>query len=109
MSSVYRKFSSRFASNGGKSKTFASFATFAEGGQNFESQSDTDKATPKIQSAPAKVAQVAKVGTPEPVCAVCNAAGDLWRHGDILVHQECASRLPKPEHAEPSAAYEAVP
>jgi len=52
-----------------------------------------------------KVAQVAKVETPEAVCAVCNAAGDLWHLGDALVHQECAHLLPKPESVEPSAAY----
>jgi hypothetical protein len=39
---------------------------------------------------------------------VCNGAGDLWHHGEVLVHSECARFLPKPEAAEPSAAYEAV-
>jgi hypothetical protein len=42
------------------------------------------------------------------VCAVCKAAGDLWHYGDALVHEECAQFLPKPEPAEPSAAYQAV-
>jgi hypothetical protein len=64
MSSQYRKFSSRFAGDEDKAKTFASFATFAGGGQIFEPQPDTKKAdfnTPKIQSGPVKVAQVATV------------------------------------------------
>src|SRR5262249_54453472 len=62
------KFSSRFTGDGGKPKTFASFATFADGGQIFEPQPNTDKGasdTPEIQSVPVKVAQVAKV-EPEP-------------------------------------------
>jgi hypothetical protein len=123
VSSGYRKFSSRFASNTDEPKTFASFATFAGGGQNFEARADT----PKIQSAPAKVAQVAEVGTPEfqdaPVkvaqvakaeatCAACGTADDLWHldtpAGPVLVHQDCAHFLPKPKAVEPSAAYEAV-
>jgi hypothetical protein len=41
-------------------------------------------------------------------CTVCNAAGDLWHYGEVLVHQECASRLPKPDLAESSAAYQAA-
>jgi hypothetical protein len=107
VSSGYQKFSARFVSDGSKPKTFASFATFAEEGQNFEGQTDAEKAkvdTPKIQSVPVKVAQVAKVEMPEAVCAVCGAADDLWHFGGVLVHQECAAFLPKPE-AEPSAAY----
>ena len=45
---------------------------------------------------------------PEAVCcAVCGAASDLW-HYDALVHQECVAFLPKPEPAEPTAAYHAV-
>jgi hypothetical protein len=110
VTSGYRKFSSRFASDGDNRKTFASFATFADGGRNFEAQADADKAridAPEIQSASVKVAQVAKVETPEAVCAVCNAAGDLWHFGDTMVHEECAACLPKPEPAEPSAAYRA--
>jgi hypothetical protein len=39
---------------------------------------------------------------------VCGAAGDLWRYGEALVHQECARFLPKPEPAEPSLAYREV-
>jgi hypothetical protein len=39
---------------------------------------------------------------------VCNAAGDLWRFGNSLIHQECARFLPKPEPTEPSAAYQAT-
>jgi hypothetical protein len=115
VSSGYRKFSSRFASAGDKAKTFASFATFADGGRNFEVQADAEKAkagTPKFQSAPVKVAQVAKVERPEAVCAVCGAAGDLWDldtpAGPVVVHQECAHFVPKPEPAEPSAAYQAT-
>jgi hypothetical protein len=111
VTSGYRKFSSRFASDGDNRKTFASFATFADGGRNFEAQTDADKAridAPEIQSASVKVAQVAKVETPEAVCAVCNAAGDLWHFGDTIVHEQCAAFLPKPEPAEPSAAYRAA-
>ena len=39
---------------------------------------------------------------------MCGAGGDLWHFGEALVHQECASRLPKPEPAEPTAAYQVV-
>jgi hypothetical protein len=40
---------------------------------------------------------------------VCGATGDLWHHGEALVHQECVRFLPKPEAAEPSvAAYHGV-
>ena len=116
MSSGYQKFSSRFfAAHGDKRKTFASFATFANGGRNFEAQADAEKAkldTPEIQSASVKVAQVAKVEAPKAVCAVCGAADDLWTldtpAGQVLVHQQCAAFPPKPEPAEPSAAYEAT-
>jgi len=38
------------------------------------------------------------------LCSVCGAGADLWYLGDALVHQQCASRLPKPEPAEPTAA-----
>jgi hypothetical protein len=41
-------------------------------------------------------------------CSVCGAGGDLWHLGETLVHQECASRLPKPDSAEPTAAYRGV-
>jgi hypothetical protein len=65
VSSEYRKFSSRFASGDrDKPKTFASFATFAEPFPVSGPYLDTDKArpdTPKTQSGPAKVVQVAKV------------------------------------------------
>jgi len=49
-------------------------------------------------------------GPPEAalVCAVCGAAGDLWHFGDALVHEQCARFLPKPEAAEPTAAYRAT-
>jgi hypothetical protein len=40
------------------------------------------------------------------VCAVCNAADDLWHFGDAMVQAECARFLAKPEIAEPSAAYQ---
>jgi hypothetical protein len=109
MSSGYRKFSSRFDVD--KSKTFASFATFADGGQNFDTQPDTEKAKvdpPKIQNASVKVAQVAKVETLGVVCVVCKAPDDLWQFGEALVHQECAALLPRPECAEPTAAYESA-
>jgi hypothetical protein len=43
-----------------------------------------------------------------PVCAVCGATGDLWHHGEALVHQECVRFLPKPEPAEPTVAYRGV-
>jgi hypothetical protein len=46
------------------------------------------------------------------LCSVCGAGGDLWAldtpTGPVTVHEECASRLPKPELAEPSAAYQAT-
>jgi hypothetical protein len=45
---------------------------------------------------------------PEAVCAVCGAANDLWHFGDALVHQECVAFLPKPDPAEPTAAYRGV-
>jgi hypothetical protein len=115
MSSGYRKFSSRFASYPDRPKTFASFATFADGGRNFEAEPDTEKTkigTPKIQSGPVKVAQVAKVEAPEAVCAVCGAADDLWHldtpAGTVSVHPECAEFLPKPDPAMPTAAYQGV-
>jgi len=41
-------------------------------------------------------------------CTVCNAAGGLWQFGEVLVHQECARFLPKPEAAEPSLGYRGV-
>jgi hypothetical protein len=107
VTSEYRKFSSRFA-DWGERKTFARFATFADGGRNFEAQAEVEKAkvdTSEIQSASMKVAQVAKVGEPEAACAVCGAAGDLWHIGEGLVHEECARFLPRPKAAEPIAAY----
>src|SRR5262249_1769987 len=108
VTSGYRKFSSRFAGDGDNRKTFASFATFADGARNFEAQADADKAridAPEIQSASVKVAQGGKVEPPEAVWAVCNGAGDLWHFGAPMVHQECAAFLPKPDPAEPIAAY----
>src|SRR5262249_2773140 len=42
------------------------------------------------------------------VCAVCGGAGALWHFGDALVHEQCARFLPKPEAAEPTAAYRAT-
>jgi hypothetical protein len=45
---------------------------------------------------------------PEAVCAVCGAASELWHFGDALVHQECVAFLPKPDPAEPTAAYRGV-
>src|SRR5262249_14223653 len=42
------------------------------------------------------------------LCSVCGAGGDVWHLGDALVHQECAKFLPRPESAEPSAAYQAA-
>jgi hypothetical protein len=66
--STYRKFSSRFAGEGDKPKTFASFATFTDDIQNFEAGTDTDGTqieTPEIRNASVKVAQVAKVETAE--------------------------------------------
>jgi hypothetical protein len=42
------------------------------------------------------------------VCAVCKAPGDLWTAGTVLVHQQCAEFLPRPESAEPTAAYRAT-
>jgi hypothetical protein len=49
---------------------------------------------------------------PEKLCVRCGAGGDLW-HLDtptepVAVHEECARFLPKPEPAEPTAAYQAV-
>jgi hypothetical protein len=37
---------------------------------------------------------------------VCNAAGDLWRYGEALVHRECVRFLPKPEPTD--LAYQAA-
>jgi hypothetical protein len=49
---------------------------------------------------------------PTAVCAVCGAGGELWTldtpTGAVAVHEECARFLPKPDHAEPSAAYQAT-
>jgi len=39
------------------------------------------------------------------LCSVCGAGANLWHLGDALIHQECAKFLPRPEPAEPSAAY----
>jgi hypothetical protein len=45
-------------------------------------------------------------------CAVCRAGEDLWHLdtavGTVPVHQECAEFLPRPEPAEPTAAYRGV-
>jgi hypothetical protein len=45
-------------------------------------------------------------------CAVCGAADDLWTldtpTGPVAVHPQCAEFLPKPEPAEPTAAYRAA-
>jgi hypothetical protein len=74
--------------------------------------SNASRIAPAIKAAirehkPELIAVLAK-----PVCKVCGAADDLWTldtpAGDVLVHQECARFLRKPEPAEPSAAYEAV-
>jgi hypothetical protein len=74
--------------------------------------SNASRIAPPIKAAirehkPELIAALAK-----PVCKVCGAADDLWTldapAGDVLVHQGCARFLPKPEPAEPSAAYEAV-
>jgi len=64
MSSGYRKFGSRFAGDGAKARIFASFATFTDGGRDFEAQPEIENGTPEIQSASVKVAQVAKVEYP---------------------------------------------
>jgi len=51
-------------------------------------------------------------GHPEQVCAVCGAADDLWHldtsSGPIAIHRECFEFLPRPEAAEPTAAYQAA-
>src|SRR6516164_1217003 len=70
--------------------------------------SNASRVAPAIKAAireykPELIAALAK-----PVCAVCRAPDDLWHFGDALVHEQCARFLPKPEPAEPSAAYEAV-
>jgi hypothetical protein len=48
----------------------------------------------------------------ENTCAVCGATDDLWTldtpAGPVLVHQECARFLPRPELAEPSAGFQAA-
>jgi len=45
-------------------------------------------------------------------CAVCSAGGDLWHldtpTGPVAVHKQCAELLPKPDPAEPTAAYRAA-
>src|SRR5262249_3139956 len=74
--------------------------------------SNASRIAPAIKAAirehkPELIAVLAK-----PVCKACGAADDFWTldtpAGDVLVHQECARFLRKPEPAEPSAAYEAV-
>jgi hypothetical protein len=70
--------------------------------------SNASRIAPTIKAAirenkPQIIAALAK-----PTCAVCKAAGDLWHFGDALVHQACAAFLPKPEPAEPTAAYQAA-
>jgi hypothetical protein len=49
---------------------------------------------------------------PTAVCAVCSAGGELWTLDTptraVAVHEECARFVPKPEPAEPSAAYQAT-
>ena len=74
--------------------------------------SNASRIEPAIKAAirehkPQLIAALAK-----PVCVVCNAPDDLWTldtpAGEALVHRECARFLPKPEPAEPSAAYESV-
>src|SRR5262249_48993930 len=57
------------------------------------------------QNKPQLITALALAG---PVCAVCGATGDLWHHDEALVHEECARFLPKPEPAEPTAAYRGV-
>src|SRR5262249_20956311 len=46
------------------------------------------------------------------VCTVCGAADDLWHldtsSGPIAIHRECFEFLPRPEAAEPTAAYQAA-
>ena len=46
------------------------------------------------------------------LCSVCRAGGDLWTldtpTGPVTVHEECSRFLPKPEPAEPTAAYRGV-
>ena len=70
--------------------------------------SNASRIAPAIKAAirehkPELIAALAK-----PVCAVCRAPDNLWHFGDALVHEQCARFLPKPELAEPRAAYEAV-
>jgi hypothetical protein len=80
MSKAYRKFSSRFAARDwDKPKTFAGFATFAEGGQDFEAPLDAIKVntnTPKNQTVPLKVVQVAKVAEPSLAYRAASAEPD---------------------------------
>jgi hypothetical protein len=64
---------------------------------------ETKAVTPEHRFSPNK--QGLKENT---LCSVCSAGRDLWHYADILVHQECARLLPKPEPAEPSAGYEAA-
>jgi len=70
--------------------------------------SNASRIAPAIKAAirehkPELIAALAK-----PVCAVCRAPDDLWHFGDALVHEQCARFLPKPELAEPTAAYRAT-
>jgi len=48
----------------------------------------------------------------ENTCVVCHAGKNLWHldapAGPVLIHEQCARFLPRPEPAEPSAAYRAV-
>ena len=68
MSNGYRKFSSKFVSDGDKPKTFATFATFTDGIGLFQPYQDTNNSAagpPNSQSASVKVAKVAKVDASE--------------------------------------------
>src|SRR5262245_21696563 len=46
------------------------------------------------------------------LCSVCRAGGDLWTldtpTGQVTVHEQCTRFLPRPEPAEPTAAYQAT-
>jgi hypothetical protein len=70
--------------------------------------SNASRIAPTIKAAirankPQIIAALAK-----PVCAVCMAPGYLWAAGTVLVHEQCAAFLPRPEPAEPTAAYRAT-
>lgn len=109
---AYRKFSDTWRDSVAENtpKTLAGLATLAGGHQEILAKGELSGRSQDAQihtPNPAKAAKVAKV------CVQCNASDEpLWtvdtEAGLVLVHQECARLLPRPDPVEPSAAYQAV-